>query len=757
MTPAATTWTGRWIWAPAPGPTVLLRRAFDLESSPESAPARVTADSRYVLWCNGSEIDRGPARSLPERLAYHEVDLAPHLRAGRNAVAVLVRFYGTANRWWRPAKPVGELGKGSFLFEAPTIGVFSDASWCGCAGPWQADSDQEVVDGSAVEWGWQDHGFDDTGWLPAVELQVPPVAGMTAAPPGLPFAGMEPSGIGSLTALPRPASLVAGGEGFTTYGIGEMTHGTVYLTLEAPKGSAIEVSVGEDIAEDGRTISEPRRWTARYLAAGRGTERFETFDPIGLRYLTLTAGPDTYLRQVGVIERRYPSAGVASFSSDDPRLERLWSVGARTLELCAIDAFIDCPGREQNSWIGDSYLHTLVAMVTTSDWRLVRRNLRLGAHARRPDGFLSAISAGGGTLQAFNIPEYSLHWIRALCRYVERSGDVETARELLPTAMDVVAAFERHRGPDGLLRTPPIVFVDWAQTERGSVTAAIDALYATALLDHAQLLEYVLGDSVGSDTARRLHALTAEALELLWDEARGVYVDALHDGHGPGRRVSQQTNALAIIGRCAPATRWKEMIGYVLDSDRVKRTLSNGDLPEHEHWLYQRWEPSGFDAEHDVVLAQPFMAHFLHQAVADAGGRDQIADLCLRWWPQIERGNTTFEEFWEAPPGTASRCHAWSATPTFDLTTHVLGVHPVVESPADLGFRRARVVPAFSRVGHVVGRVPTPSGELCVDLTRSGGAVTVPAGMTEVIVELPDLEPFVLGPGTHRVDGGTRR
>ena len=741
----AVPWTGRWIWAGTREDVVVLRRSFELDAVPAAVPARVTADSRYVLQVNGTEVSRGPARSIPERLAYHELDLTSHLRPGTNVIAALVRYYGDANRWWRPALRIGQLGRGGFLFEAPAIGVASDSSWQG--------SGLALPGGDGERWvaaGWDAEDLEESRWSAAVELQAPPLGGMSAVPPCPPYAAMEPTAMAELTAIARPAN-PAGDGAAATFDIGEQTHGTVVVTVRAAAGVAVEVSVGEDLGEDGRAIAAPRNWTAAFVASGDDTETFETFDPIGFRYLTVDAGDDVEVVAAGVVERRYPTTGRATFTSDDPRLDTVWSVGARTLELCALDAFVDCPGREQNSWIGDSYLHTLVAMVTNADWRLVRRNLRLGAQARRPDGFLSAISTGGGTTQSFNIPEYSLHWIRALTRYVERSGDLATARELLPAAMDVVAAFERHRGDDGLLRSPAIVFVDWAQTERGSVTGAVDALYGAALLDHARLLELVLGDDGGAAVARELHLRTAESLEQLWDDDRGVYVDASHDGAGPGRRVSQQTNALAIVGRCAPPERWSRVLDAVLDTDRVKRTLSNGDLPERDHWQYQRWEPANFDAEHDVVLAQPFMAHFLHQAVADAGLADRIAGLCLRWWPQVERGNTTFEEFWDAPPGTTSRCHAWSATPTFDLTTHVLGIRPIIESADDLGFRRAIVAPAFGHLHRVSGRVPTPAGDLVVDLAPEGGTIEVPEGMHAVSVHLPGLEPRTLAAGSHRL------
>src|SRR5258707_44140 len=133
-------WNARWIWAsPAASPVspiapagippretwnrfCYLRRTVNLTSPPASVPARVTADSRFVLFVNGVEISRGPARSVPERLAWTEIDLAPFLRIGRNVIAALARFYGLPGPWWRPAPPSFLIGFGSFAFESPAIG-----------------------------------------------------------------------------------------------------------------------------------------------------------------------------------------------------------------------------------------------------------------------------------------------------------------------------------------------------------------------------------------------------------------------------------------------------------------------------------------------------------------------------------------------------------------------------------------------------------------------------------------------------------
>src|SRR6516225_7559582 len=98
-------WNARWIWAAdslrgerqifaetiPPRETwnrfCYLRRVVDIDVVPESVPARVTADSRFILHVNGAEAGRGPARSNPARLAWLELDLGPYLRRGRNAIA----------------------------------------------------------------------------------------------------------------------------------------------------------------------------------------------------------------------------------------------------------------------------------------------------------------------------------------------------------------------------------------------------------------------------------------------------------------------------------------------------------------------------------------------------------------------------------------------------------------------------------------------------------------------------------------------
>jgi hypothetical protein len=258
-------------------------------------------------------------------------------------------------------------------------------------------------------------------------------------------------------------------------------------------------------------------------------------------------------------------------------------------------------------------------------------------------------------------------------------------------------------------------------TERAEVTGVLDALYAAALTDAAAVLDVVVGDRSGAAMLRSRADRTREAFELLWDEERGVYVDAA-DADGPRRRVSQQTIAMAVVSGCAPPERWDRVLDVVLDPERVVITPTMATHPDA--YFRGPLDPQryvDFDPERHVVGAQPFFRHFVHDALVRAGRRDAISESCRDWAHYLRTGHGTVEEFWDAPPGLASRCHVWAATPTYDLTTHMLGLRPL-----EPGWAEAGLEPRFGSFDRLLGRVPTPRGPIDVDLTPEGGTVSTP-------------------------------
>ena len=88
-----------WLWAGYPGGDltnswVQGRRVIHLADTPSSAWVHVTADTRYRLHVNGVRVLDGPARGFQDHWFFDSVDIAPHLRAGENVIAVLAHNLG---------------------------------------------------------------------------------------------------------------------------------------------------------------------------------------------------------------------------------------------------------------------------------------------------------------------------------------------------------------------------------------------------------------------------------------------------------------------------------------------------------------------------------------------------------------------------------------------------------------------------------------------------------------------------------------
>lgn len=789
-------WGGaRWIWsAHPPTPQALgflepqipdretwnrwcvLRRSFRLDALPRDARARITGDSRYVAFLNGQEIARGPARSAPPRLTYAEVDLSAVLRVGVNVIAVIVRFYGHPTPWWLPRQPSEEVGYGGLLFEAPAIDVVSNCEWktlpeFGAPDPYDGSPDAplaEVHDATEIPPRWTEVDFDDSAWGRAVELcggRWPPAAGHGAitvttpwiAPDCLPQptaipVRLHPIGEYSIApsdaADPVEAAINAIGIGLDSdsehrpdagpdavtlkvFDAGGVTVGTPWVRIKGVRGALVDLLGAEELRPDGTVELKPRRFGARYRLGGDGIERFESFERVGCRFVGAIVRGEAEILEVGVVERRHPRTGAAAFNCDDSELVNLWKAGARTLDVCSLDTLVDCPGREQRTWVGDAYVEALVSFVVNEDSSLVRRTLEVCAESLRGDDLLSQAAAGDVELWAQTIPEYSLHWVRTLARYAEHTGDWELVADLDDVARRILKAFERYRGRDGFLAAlPGYALIDWAWIRRDPwIAHPLDALYALALTDHARLLEMRGVDLERARRERELAAQSRRSLRRLWDPDRGVLQET-----PTCKAVSQHMNAVGVLCGTITPSEASAALAYTLEPSRYCVR------PRNELHL----DNPGLADGTMVLPVEPFFAHFVHQALALSGEHGMLVDSCRRWLPMLASGNGTLDEFWGAPRGDGSRAHAWSATPTYDLTTHVLGVRPT--SP---GYRTAVLDPYLGRFDHLSGEVPTPRGPIRVELDRAGGHVEVPDGIELALRGV--CEPAKVGHGRHDV------
>jgi hypothetical protein len=394
------------------------------------------------------------------------------------------------------------------------------------------------------------------------------------------------------------------------------------IELDGPAGAAVDVSYSERLRPDGRvTVQRPTPITGqsvhRYILRD-GPQSWEKFDRAGFRYLQLTLSPSPdrpdepiRLQCANVTFTSYPVGGRGTFACSDDALTRIWRAGAYTLQLCMQDGFEDCPSREQRQWVGDAYVESLVNYACFGDARLTAKLIRQVAQSQRRDGMTQMATPSDMSARwPLYIVDYCLSWIMTIAAYVLHTGDDAIVTGVFPEVVRAIAWFERHVGGDDLLVEPPgWIFIDWAEVDKRGACTALNALLVAALHDAASMADHE-HSAAHAARWRALAARIGDALHArLWDEARGVYVDALVAGE-QSRRVSQQANAAMIVAGVAPPERWARMLDYILDPPRVVETSTEMVV-----------QSAAFDEARDVVLAQPFFSHFVHRARARRAAR----------------------------------------------------------------------------------------------------------------------------------------
>ena len=785
---------------PAPFHRTMFRTTVTLEAVPATVPARLTADSRYVLIVNGVEVGRGPARSQPRRQRYDEYDLAAVLRDGANTIAVLVTYYGHATAFWQPAVANGGLGLDAVLAFEARIGddwLVSDDGWkVHSSTAWTSPSLEglegvpvELVDARELPVGWESPDFDDSAWDTAHRRPAFHIGGFgRTQPPTDPYGALLPRGtapVGGARVTPADVRVsekvtfagapgehpvtrvsaalhehavssdpvavfpvaVPSGHGEATIvslDFGRVVVGTVHLALRAAAGTTVDILYRErpHSADESESFSIPRTG-ARYIARGHD-DRFDAVEVNGMRFAhLLISGGDAgaVIDSFEVQERLYPHTGEAFFRSDDPEIDALYRAGIRTVQCNAQDAFTDCPTREQRAWVGDGVVHQLVHLTTNADWRLARAYTALG-NSPRYDGILpmsvvGEIESSGG----YTIPDWSLHWVHGVHNLYRYLGDLDEIRALLPTVERILRWYLPYVDDRGTLAdVPEWNLVDWSSVFVTGRSSLLTALWVRGLNEFAELSLFA-GNPGAAQWAAGLAAAAALGYEDFWDERRGTYIDHIAEGETQAP-ASQAAGATAIVSGLAPRSRWDRILDAITDpSTLVVRSWIGGDDGAYDQQKIadqmrgvQRMD---WDAEREVVIAEPFYSYVVHDAVALGGRAGDLVTLMRRWSQFLVDGYDTFGECW----GWGTPVHGWSSAPTRDLVAYVLGV-----TPAEPGFASVRVAPALGTLGRAEGAVPTPHGYVHVSV--EAGSVTLSSPVPVVFVHGDGAEE-ALPAGSH--------
>lgn len=721
-------WPGNWITHPSAPATdfavIHLRRAFQLETIPKSLRVNVSADNRYQLFVNGQRIGEGPARGDLLHWRFETFELSPYLRKGKNVIAAVAWNYGID----RPESQISyRLG---FVLQ-PVDKAFghlkTDRQWL----TWHnqsyspiTDSRQRLktyivvgpqltIDGRKFPWGWRDSEFDDTMWQPAKIIdnagpaetdtevywglrprQIPNIVRESLPTPRI--ARQTPASIAKKVIKTIPPNTTVQ----TLFDCRKLSNFFLNLKLSGGKDATVRIEYAEALIDQAgqkgnRDAIEGRKIRGVYdvFHLDGGNERnFSTLWFRTGRYFEMTIKTKSEALEILDINREefaYPFEQVGSFSdpSDTFKTQAIWDVGWQTARMCAQETYVDCPYYEQLQYVGDTRIQALISLYVSGDDRLMRKAIEMFDQSRISAGLTQ--SRFPSSARQF-IPTYSLAWVEMVADYWMHRPDKAFVEQRLRGVQAVLDWYDRQRLPNGLIGdTDYWNFVDWTpqwpwnpvtriggepKLKGGSSIISLQYLHA---LQTASKLHYAFDDDRrAKQYAAQAHTLQTAIKQLCWASDRKLYRDCV-----TANDFSQHANIFALL------------TDTVDDSmkQKVMETILN---------------------DKSLTQVSEYFRFYLIQSLYHTGNAHRYPDQLKIWAAYLDQGFTTWPE---RAFRTRSDCHAWSASPNYDLLSTVAGVRP--GSP---GFETVSIRPASIPGLQYTAVVAHPQGQIEMQRTFYG-------------------------------------
>ena len=379
---------------------------------------------------------------------------------------------------------------------------------------------------------------------------------------------------------------------FFLYDFGRTLTGFFSLRVRAaePAGATVLLLFDELRAPEGsRFPVDPFRNHCANVVKWRlapGRHDLLSFHPNSARFAAVAVlEGDASIERFGVVPYENPDAARAELPpTGDAELDAIVGAARATFAQNAVDLLTDCPSRERAGWLCDAFFTGRAEALFTGSNDAERAFLENYALAPAlpslPDGMVPMCYPADHPNGSY-IPNWSLWWLLELDAYRARTGDEATVAASRPKIGPLLAWFDRHAGPEGLLEDlPGWVFVEWSACNdadhlRG-VNFPTNFLWAAALEAAARLLGR-------PDLAARGAAVRAAAARLSWD-GEWFADNAVRDASGALRRTGLVTETgqyyALYFGAADPATHpalWRRLREEFGPSRDLSRTWP--DIP----------------------------------------------------------------------------------------------------------------------------------------------------------------------------------
>ena len=719
---------------PASGPDLtphFFRRTFNVSTVPAHATLYLAGPHAATIYLNGQQVGTYQLNlDFPIRVRVYACDVTQALHTGSNVLAIqAVRGADISSGPVLAAKIVpADLG-----IDAPAL-VISDLQW------------KASVQGAP---GWQNPTFDDSSWpapdsLGGIESSIEffqwnADAGMYAWPgyDGIsPFLAHYPlapvsvthaySGTGQLTntesvtgisaaadlTVMLPADHVSASNApQILLDFGREVDGRIELQSDSDSPADVTVQYGES---EGEALREPYLGIDPIHIASHAT----AYGPkSAFRYalIRFTGGKNISYKSIQLDGIEYPVTYKGSFSSSDPQLNQMWTIGAYTAHLCMQDDIWDAPKRDRGRWMGDLDVSGSTIEDAFDDHFLMEETL---------DRLLGPAPVNR---DVNGIPGYSAFWVMGETDYYRHSGSLKQLESTHARLVQLLHYMETELDQRNLFANENHVwpFVDWSpelNTDDPESRRATQFEFYAAFRDGAWLLRQ-MNDTANADLfQKRADSLKAAAQQYLLDPSGSF-----------GTRW--QTNAFAVLSGVADPSQYP--------------AIWQNALSTVGHLKY------------NPLIITPYYNYYVISAMAKMGHRADALNWIRQFWGgMVDEGATSFWEGYDPSwykrdfhaslqaddmsGYTVSLAHGWSSGVTPWLMEQVLGIHPRAA-----GFSQVDIRPDLIDLQWAKGAEPTPRGPLGVSITKQAVTIDLPPDTTaRVSVPVPSPSAQVLVNGT---------
>ncbi len=624
----------QWIWEnAAPAADEYAEFQAVIPTKPDAKTLlRISADSNYAVYVNGTLAAFGQYGDFPHYKVYDEVDVSAFchggIREGISVFSIIVWYYGTGSSVYYP-------GKAGVWFEIESDGKLTAVSGEGTlcrAAVHYVPHQCKIITG---QMGFSFH-YDASADAGAVPLHPAVLTGFEAE--------LFPRPNKKLVLEEPLCGRVIGGDGAKHFllDLGREEVGFLSLKLASDIKQKITVAYGEHIV-DGcvRQKIGNRDFSVEYTVKPGENAYMNPFRRLGCRYLEIFCEEPITLHEAAVVPTMYPLTEVP-FDAGTPLRQAIYDVCVRTLRLCMHEHYEDCPWREQALYAMDGRNQIIAGYHAFREYQFPRSCLSLMAQDRREDRLLSITTPYGGDL---TIPSFSLHYFIEILEYTRYSGDLSLAREVWDKLCSVLSAFT-DRLENGLIPTFPGKmhwnFYEWTDGLSGRLGGHEDArpdlplnCLAIRAIDAMAELSEISG--LTFDGAGMADEIRAAVRRTFFLPEEGLFSD-----YDSSRHVSELGNSLAILAGIVTGEEAAALAAKLAarESGAVRISLSM------KCFLY------------DALLT----------ADRDAYAPWVLADIEAVYKPMLDAGATSV---WETEKGEAdfnragSLCHGWSAMPVY--------------------------------------------------------------------------------------------